>query len=146
MSCTPRHARTETSLARAALPRVRSRSEGTVGPMAKRKQQKPDQLVPAGGGDYDGLLSGLSALLDQSRRSAARAVNAVLTATHWEVGRRLVEFEQGGEARAGYGGELLKRLGADLTKRHGRGFSRQNLQLMRAFYLGSRHRMGTDIR
>ena len=104
--------------------------------MAKRKQQKPNQLVPAGGGDYDGLLSGLSALLDQSRRSAARTVNAVLTATHWEVGRRLVEVEQGGEARAGYGEELLKRLGADLTKRHGRGFSRQNLQLMRAFYLG----------
>ena len=104
--------------------------------MAKRKQQKPNQLVPTGGADYDGLLSGLSALLDQSRRSAARTMNAVLTATHWEVGRRLVEFEQGGEARAGYGEELLKRLGADLTKRHGRGFSRQNLQLMRAFYLG----------
>jgi predicted nuclease of restriction endonuclease-like (RecB) superfamily len=104
--------------------------------MAKRKQQKPNQLVPTGGADYDGLLSGLSALLDQSRRSAARTVNAVLTATHWKVGRRLVQFEQGGEARAGYGEELLKRLGADLTKRHGRGFSRQNLQLMRAFYLG----------
>ena len=92
--------------------------------------------MPVGGTEYDGLLSDLSGLLDQSRRSAARAVNAVLTATHWEIGRRLVEFEQGGESRAGYGEELLKRLGADLTKRHGRGFSRQNLQLMRAFYLG----------
>jgi predicted nuclease of restriction endonuclease-like (RecB) superfamily len=104
--------------------------------MAKRKLQKANQLVPAGRDDYDGLLSGLSALLDQSRKSAARAVNAVLTATYWEVGRRIVEFEQGGAARAGYGEELLKRLGADLTKRQGRGFSRQNLQLMRAFYLG----------
>jgi predicted nuclease of restriction endonuclease-like (RecB) superfamily len=104
--------------------------------MAKRKQQKPNQLVPTGGGDYDGLLSGLSALLDQSRRSVARAVNAVLTATYWEVGRRVVEFEQGGEVRAGYGEELLKRLGADLSKKHGRGFGWRNLFSMRAFYLG----------
>lgn len=44
--------------------------------MAKRKQ-KGNELVPVGRADYDGLLSGLSALLDQSRRSAARAVNIV---------------------------------------------------------------------
>jgi predicted nuclease of restriction endonuclease-like (RecB) superfamily len=104
--------------------------------MAKRKQQKSGQLVPAGGNDYAGLLVGLSALLDQSRRSAARAVNAVLAATYWEVGRRVVEFEQGGQARAGYGEELLKRLGADLSKKHGRGFGWRNLFSMRTFYLG----------
>ena len=103
--------------------------------MAKRKRQTTGPLTPAGD-DYDGLVSGLAALLDQARRSAARAVNAVLTATYWEVGRRVVEFEQGGRARAGYGEELLKRLGADLSKQHGRGFSRQNLQLMRALFLG----------
>ncbi len=104
--------------------------------MAKRKQQKPDQLVPVGGDGYDGLLSNLTTLLDQSRRSAARAVNAMLAATYWEVGRRVVEFEQGGEARAGYGEELLKRLGADLSGKHGRGFGWRNLFSMRAFYLG----------
>lgn len=104
--------------------------------MAKRKRQTTGSLTPAGGDGYDGLVSGLAALLDQARRSAARAVNAVLTATYWEVGRRVVEFEQGGRERAGYGEELLKRLGADLTKRHGRGFSRQNLQQMRALFLG----------
>ena len=104
--------------------------------MAKRKQQKAGALVPAAGDEYRGLLSGLSALLEHSRRSAARAVNAVLTATYWEVGRRVVEFEQGGEARAGYGEELLKRLGADLSKTHGRGFGWRNLFSMRAFYLG----------
>src|SRR5437870_5674306 len=100
--------------------------------MAKRKQQKPGQLVPVRGNDYDGLLGGVSALLDQSRRSAARAVNAVLAATYWEVGRRVVEFEQGGQARAGYGEELLKRLGSDLSRKHGRGFGWRNLFSMRA--------------
>lgn len=93
--------------------------------------------APRRSGDsrYPGLLNDLSALLDSARRASARAVNALMTATYWEVGRRIVEFEQGGEKRAGYGLELLERLSADLTRRFGRGFSRQNLQYMRQFYL-----------
>jgi predicted nuclease of restriction endonuclease-like (RecB) superfamily len=74
-------------------------------------------------------------VLEDARRSAARSVNAVMTATYWLVGRRIVELEQGGETRAGYGEALLVRLSADLTARFGRGFSRQNLQQMRQFYL-----------
>ena len=57
-----------------------------------------------------------------------------MTATYWEVGRRIVEFEQRGKKRAEYGDELLKRLAVDLTARMGRGFSRPNLQNMRLFY------------
>ena len=104
--------------------------------MAKRKQQKPNQLVTVGGNDYDGFLSGLAVLLEQSRRSVARAVNAVLAATYWEVGRRIVAFEQGGKEKAGYGEAVIDRLAADLTKRFGRGFSRSNLFQIRSFYLG----------
>jgi len=55
---------------------------------------------------------------------------------YWEIGRRIVVHEQRGMHRAGYGEELLKRLAIDLTAKHGRGFSRQNLQQMRAFFLG----------
>jgi predicted nuclease of restriction endonuclease-like (RecB) superfamily len=74
--------------------------------------------------------------LEHARRTAARAVNGILTATYWEVGRRVVEFEQGGQARAEYGAALLKRLAHDLTARGGRGFSERNLESMRRFYLG----------
>jgi predicted nuclease of restriction endonuclease-like (RecB) superfamily len=84
---------------------------------------------------YDGVLSGVVELLDTARRTAIRAVNSVMTATYWEIGRRIVEFEQGGKKRAEYGEELLKQLSADLTKRFTRGFSERNLQLMRRFYL-----------
>jgi predicted nuclease of restriction endonuclease-like (RecB) superfamily len=84
---------------------------------------------------YPPFLEEISGLLEASRQQAARAVNAVLTATYWEIGRRIVEFEQGGEERAAYGEELLKKLSIDLSARFGRGFSRQNLQLMRQFYL-----------
>ena len=65
-----------------------------------------------------------------------RAINRILTATYWEVGRRIVEFEQKGHERAGYGEALLERLADDLVRRLGRGYSRPNLQRMRSFYLG----------
>ena len=103
--------------------------------MAKRKR-KVVALATAGGREYDGLLTGVSGLLDQARTAAARVVNGLMTATYYELGRRIVEFEQGGKERAEYGEELLNRLGADLSKQFGRGFGWRNLFSMRAFYLG----------
>jgi hypothetical protein len=102
--------------------------------MAMRKN--PGSQLPAHDPGYGALVSGIADLLEQARRSAARAVNGILTATYWELGRRVVAHEQGGQARAGYGEELLQRLAADLAGRFGRGFSRQNLQRMPAFFPG----------
>jgi hypothetical protein len=85
--------------------------------------------------DYDVLLSDVVRVIEEARRAAARSVNAVMTATYWLVGRRIVEEEQEGRARAVYGEALIERLAADLTERFRRGFSRQNLQQMRLFYL-----------
>ena len=83
---------------------------------------------------YSGLVSGVSELVDAARRASVRTVNAFMTATYWEVGRRIVEFEQGGEKRAEYGDTLLERLSKDLTSRYGRGFARPNLIRFRQFY------------
>ena len=103
--------------------------------MATKRVGKGTKRTPrATISDYDEVLSGVVELLEQARRTAARSVNAIMTATYWEIGQRIVEFEQGGEERAGYGEQLLERLAEDLTKRFGRGFSRQNLQQMRQFY------------
>ena len=57
-----------------------------------------------------------------------------MTATYWEIGRRIVEQELRGEARANYGEQLLELLAKDLTKQFGRGFGNINLWRMRAFY------------
>lgn len=84
---------------------------------------------------YPKLVTGIGALLEQGRRAGARSVNCLMTATYWEVGRRIVEFEQQGRSRADYGEELLYRLGRDLTKKHGRGFGWRNLASMKGFYL-----------
>jgi predicted nuclease of restriction endonuclease-like (RecB) superfamily len=85
--------------------------------------------------EYATVHADIVALLETARRAAARSVNAVMTATYWAVGQRIVEGEQGGQERAAYGEALIVRLSGDLTARFGRGFSRQNLQQMRAFYL-----------
>ncbi|OGQ50776.1 MAG: hypothetical protein A3J24_01500 [Deltaproteobacteria bacterium RIFCSPLOWO2_02_FULL_53_8] len=83
---------------------------------------------------YDTVLKDVAGLLESARRASARATNAVMTATYWEIGRRVVEHEQSGEARAEYGAALIKRLSVDLTARFGRGFSERNLEQMRLFY------------
>ena len=70
----------------------------------QKKTQKPVIIE-----DYDGLLSGASSLIKEARRVSARTVNAIMTATYWEIGRRIVESEQEGKRRAGYGEELLKK-------------------------------------
>lgn len=97
------------------------------------KTNSPRTLIVAA--DYNRLLGELVVLLEAARRTSARAVNVVMTATYWEIGRRIVEFEQRGEVRAEYGEELLKRLAHDLTTRFGRGFSDRSLYKMRLFYL-----------
>jgi predicted nuclease of restriction endonuclease-like (RecB) superfamily len=98
----------------------------------KSARKNPPSLAT---GEYSGLLGGISELLEAARHATARTVNSFMTATYWEIGRRIVEFEQCGEKRAGYGKEVLMRLAEDLSTRFGRGFSRQNLQRFRQFYL-----------
>lgn len=100
--------------------------------MAKKKQHK-SEIVKLDTG-YGDVLSSLVELLEESRRTSARAVNSIMTATYWEIGRRIVKLEQGGEDRAEYGKELVKRLADDLTSRFGRGFSKRNVEQMRRFY------------
>lgn len=84
---------------------------------------------------YDQFASEIHRLLEASRSQAARAVNTILTATCWEIGRRIVKFDQGGQDRAGYGEVLIERLSDYLTKRLGRGYSVSQIRLMRQFYL-----------
>jgi predicted nuclease of restriction endonuclease-like (RecB) superfamily len=86
--------------------------------------------------EYDTILSEMVDLLETARRSSARAINAIMTATYWQIGRRIVEIEQRGRKRKDYyGEEIVDRLSTDLTARFGRGFGRRNLFQMKAFYL-----------
>ena len=83
-----------------------------------------------------GLLDALRGLIQQGRQHALRAVDMVQVQTCWEIGRHIVEFEQGGEARAAYGKKLLPRLAETLSREFGKGFDATNLRHMRGFFLG----------
>ena len=102
--------------------------------MAKKKLRKKKKSPALVDQDYTVILTEMVELLESSRRVTARAVNSIMTATYWEIGRRIMECEQSGEDRAAYGAEILKQLSSDLTERFGRGFSLTNLKQMRKFY------------
>ena len=80
---------------------------------------------------YEGLLHEVVHLLEAARKTSVRSVNAIMTAAYWEIGRRIVEYEQEGKRRANYGEALIERLAVDLTARYKRGFSETNLKQMR---------------
>lgn len=102
-----------------------------------KKSSKKTQLVKRDkdSGSYRTVLDEITELLQSARRTSARAVNTIMTTVYWDIGRRIVEYEQQGRSRAGYGEKLLERLSADLGKRFGRGFGLINLRQMRRFYL-----------
>ena len=108
--------------------------------MKKRVNQKQEEsIIPAASGtvaaSLSALLENLRAVIREARQQALRAVDVVQVRTCWLVGRHIVEFEQGGEARAEYGAGLMKRLAEALTAEFGRGFDSTNLRFMRQFYL-----------
>jgi predicted nuclease of restriction endonuclease-like (RecB) superfamily len=98
-------------------------------------KKKPGKRMQGKAADYHNVLSGVVELLDAARRASARVVNSLMTATYWEIGRRIVEHEQAGQERAAYGEEVLERLSRDLGKKFGRGFGLVQLRTMRQFYL-----------
>lgn len=81
------------------------------------------------------IYSSIKELMDNARNKVAREVNNILIQTYWEIGRIIVEEEQGNSYRAEYGKQLITDLSKKLTKEYGNGFSRTNLQNMRNFYL-----------
>ena len=81
------------------------------------------------------VYANIKTLMENARTDVAKQVNNILVKTYWEIGRIIVEDEQGHADRAGYGKSLILDLSKKLTKEYGKGFSRSNLQNMRSFYL-----------
>lgn len=84
---------------------------------------------------YNSLIKRLAEIIHSARVTAVRQINKAQALAYYEIGREIVEFEQKGKARAGYGEELIKRLSKDMTNNFGKGFSEINLRNMRRFYL-----------
>ena len=89
-----------------------------------------NQLTPS-----SSMILEIREFLENSRKNVAQQVNTQLLTTYWNIGRIIVEYEQQNQVRADYGKQTLKELSKELTQEFGKGFSRSNLQNMRAFYL-----------
>ena len=81
------------------------------------------------------LFARVVALIEEARQKVATVANIAQVYTNYEIGRQIVEEEQGGERRADYGKQVLIDLSQKLTARFGRGWSAENLRKMRTFFL-----------
>ena len=97
--------------------------------MARRKTPAPSLARSA-----EPLYREIRAVLESARSSAYRAVNTAMVRAYWQVGRLIVEHEQGGKGRAAYGEAVLEDLSRRLTAGFGRGFDPSNLRYMRLFF------------
>jgi len=81
------------------------------------------------------LYSEIKGVLEKARAQVVHTVNHTMVSAYFEIGRLIVEHEQDGDEKAGYGLQTLKALSTKLTLEFGRGFSKRNLENMRKFYL-----------
>jgi predicted nuclease of restriction endonuclease-like (RecB) superfamily len=85
--------------------------------------------------EHNQLFESIRKLLVSARQNVLRKINTTMVHTYFEIGRMIVEDEQKGKKRAGYGEKILKNLSNELMKEFGKGFSSTNLKQMKSFYL-----------
>lgn len=98
--------------------------------MSKQKQEIPEE----NGTGFDKLVELFEQTQTAMQSQAARSVDIALVVRNWLFGWYIVEYQQHGADRAEYGKQLLKTLSSVLNKKLGKGFSVDNIELMRKFY------------
>lgn len=83
---------------------------------------------------YQQLINQIGATYRTAQQKVGNAVNREMLLAYWEIGKHIVDFEQGGQIKAEYGKALLINLSKDLSLQYGKGFSRTNLGYMRLLY------------
>ena len=86
-------------------------------------------------GGEKSLVNDLKTIVSKARSKAFAAVNYSLVERNWRIGKRIVEEEQNGEARAAYGKHIIEVASAALTEEFGKGFSETNIINFKKFYL-----------
>ena len=81
------------------------------------------------------LIREIRSIIDSARTNAVRSVDFCRVQMYWQIGRRTVEEEQGGQARAEYGKCLIKNLAKELEPEFGSGFGKHQLDYSKKFYL-----------
>ena len=84
--------------------------------------------------EYKQLIENIGNAHQSAKTKIISAVNTEMLHAYWQIGKYIIEFEQGGNIKAEYGKHLLEKLSKDLRLRYGKGFSRSNLNYMRQLY------------
>jgi hypothetical protein len=100
--------------------------------MTEIVKRQPEQIPVS---EESKFLQDIRSLIKTARSTAVRNIDRLQVLTNFKIGRRIVEEEQKGVARAEYGKHIIPKLSAHLKAEFGRGFSRSNLEYMRKFYL-----------
>jgi predicted nuclease of restriction endonuclease-like (RecB) superfamily len=85
------------------------------------------------------LFKRVAEIIEAARGHVARTVNSAMVHAYWLIGREIVEVDQQGQARAGYGDRLVRQLAARLSETYGKGFSYPSIKRMKQFYLTFPH-------
>ncbi|MFA5139959.1 MAG: DUF1016 N-terminal domain-containing protein [Elusimicrobiota bacterium] len=93
---------------------------------------------------FSRLFGRVREIIETARATAARSVNTAHVAANWLIGREIVEEEQHGMRRAGYGRRILVNLSKRLSEQYGRGYSFQNLSFIRQFFQRYPHLLGPE--
>lgn len=99
----------------------------------KSKKLRVCSLIKTGARSR-GIYDRIRKIIEDTRGNIARAINTEMVVAYWQIGREIVEEEQRGKSRAGYGEAILKKLSCKLTANFGKGFDDSNLWNMRKFY------------
>jgi len=91
-----------------------------------------NDLIP--NNDYQQLIDRIGATYQSAKSRIISSFNIEMLQAYWNIGKEIIEFEQGGKLKAEYGKNLISLLSKDLSKFHGKGFSRSNIQYMRLLY------------
>ncbi len=83
----------------------------------------------------EALYKRVARIIETARANVSRTVNTAMVHAYWLIGREIVEVEQEGSERAGYGEQVVKRLAVRLSKRFGKGFSYPSVKRMKQLYV-----------
>ena len=81
------------------------------------------------------LIADVRSIIESGLKQSYANVSRIMTATYWNIGRKIVEEEQNGQERAKYGSNLIRFLPVNLVQDFGEAYSMRNLQYMRQFYI-----------
>lgn len=121
------------------MKRRASKSKTTPPPKRQNKAQNKAQnralITSPNSATAEAAYRSIAEILRTARATAYRAVNQAMVEAYWQIGRVIVEHEQQGKKRAGYGETLIEELARRLTEEFGKGFTATNLKYRRQFYL-----------